>query len=186
MLRIWSFRLGPGASTTVEASFVDDGAHWIVTMKDRGPGIDVTLGRKWRHQKTQWEQKCIVWVCMLNVDSEIFGINAEIWVLSLQYCMVTSDRRTWFMDVYLLLFILGRQCSWQTMGSTNSSMKLGKVSMARRPSVKAKLSYNFTSAMVMRPLQTLRPLDKWGKETRFYGYEAEHLFGMGLFSIWLI
>lgn len=46
MLRIWSFRLGPGASTTVEASFVDDGAHWIVTMKDRGPGIDVTLGRK--------------------------------------------------------------------------------------------------------------------------------------------
>jgi len=25
----------------VEASFVDDGAHWIVTMKDRGPGIDV-------------------------------------------------------------------------------------------------------------------------------------------------
>lgn len=39
--RIWSFKLGPGASATVEARFFDDGAHWIVTMKDRGPGIDV-------------------------------------------------------------------------------------------------------------------------------------------------
>ena len=25
----------------MEARFFDDGAHWIVTMKDRGPGIDV-------------------------------------------------------------------------------------------------------------------------------------------------
>ena len=39
--RIWSFKLGAGASTSVEARFVDDGAHWIVIMKDRGPGIDV-------------------------------------------------------------------------------------------------------------------------------------------------
>lgn len=39
--RIWSFKLRAGASATVEARFEDDGAHWIVIMKDRGPGIDV-------------------------------------------------------------------------------------------------------------------------------------------------
>ena len=39
--RIWSLKLGPGASTSVEARFCDDGAHWIVTMKDRGPSLDV-------------------------------------------------------------------------------------------------------------------------------------------------
>ena len=44
-MRIWSFKLRAGASATVEARFEDDGAHWIVIMKDRGPGIDVTLGR---------------------------------------------------------------------------------------------------------------------------------------------
>ena len=62
-------------------------------------------------------------------------------------------------------------------------MRLGKVSMARLPSVKAKLSYNFTSAMVMHPLQTL---GLWINEGRRPGFHGEHLFGMGLFSIELI
>lgn len=48
-VRIWSFKLRAGASATVEARFEDDGAHWIVIMKDRGPGIDVTLGMQDRH-----------------------------------------------------------------------------------------------------------------------------------------
>ena len=39
--RIWSIRLGAGGSSSVEGSFSDDGVHWIVTMKERGPGLDV-------------------------------------------------------------------------------------------------------------------------------------------------
>ena len=39
--RIWSLRLGAGGSTSVEGTFNDDGVHWIVTIKERGPGVDV-------------------------------------------------------------------------------------------------------------------------------------------------
>ena len=39
--RVWSLRLGAGGSASVEGTFSDDGVHWIVTMKERGPGLDV-------------------------------------------------------------------------------------------------------------------------------------------------
>jgi len=41
--RVWSLRLEAGASTCVEATFTNDGAHWIVTMKERGPGLDIKV-----------------------------------------------------------------------------------------------------------------------------------------------
>lgn len=65
------------------------------------------------------------------------------------------------------------------MGSTNSSMRLGKASMARLPSVKAKLFYNFTSAMVMHPLQTLGLWMREGDQL----FMLKIFSGMGLFSI---
>lgn len=40
--RVWSLSLGPGEETSIEVRFKDDGLHWWVSMKDRGPGIAVT------------------------------------------------------------------------------------------------------------------------------------------------
>eukprot|EP00931_Biecheleriopsis_adriatica_P101755 TRINITY_DN76835_c0_g1_i1.p1 TRINITY_DN76835_c0_g1~~TRINITY_DN76835_c0_g1_i1.p1 ORF type:complete len:475 (-),score=89.55 TRINITY_DN76835_c0_g1_i1:112-1341(-) len=40
--RVWSILLAPGEETTIEARFANDGAHYFVSMQDRGPGINVT------------------------------------------------------------------------------------------------------------------------------------------------
>lgn len=40
--RVWSLSLGPGEETSIEVRFKNDGLHWWVSMRDRGPGIAVT------------------------------------------------------------------------------------------------------------------------------------------------